>query len=132
MCVGVLGMHPVELLKMEKSAFNSSRKKLGLPLESVIILPGILGLGWEEEDKATALPAAGFLTPHFPVSAQDKTLVHRLHPLCCSWNRQLCSLPRMRNRARYAAQMICLHGDTSGHFARPVESMVTGGYYWTQ
>ena len=90
-------MHPVELLKMGKSAFNSSRKKLGLPLESAIILPGILGLGWEEEDKATALPAAGFLTPHFPVSARDKTLVHRLHPLCCSWNRQLCSLPRMRN-----------------------------------
>lgn len=77
-------MHPVELLKMGNSAFNSSRKKLGLHLVSAIILPGILGLGWEEEDKASALLTAGFLTPHFPVSAQDKTLGHRLHPLYCS------------------------------------------------
>ena len=44
-------MHPVELLKMGKSAFNSSRKKLGLPVGSAVILPGIPGLGWEEEEK---------------------------------------------------------------------------------
>ena len=59
--VGVLGMHPVELLKMGKSAFNSSRKKLGLPLLSADTKEF---WGWDGRRKTKLLPSQLQVSSH--------------------------------------------------------------------